>query len=77
MFGLLISYARLNKYHTIARLAVLKDFTVAKAIMLMISFGSIVLVSEMVAGGVVFHIKSLYLVGTPLGRRHLTTGYVK
>lgn len=67
VFGLLISYAGLNKYNTIAGLAVLKDFTVAKTIMLVIGLGSIVLMSEMAAGGAVYHIKSLYLVGTALG----------
>lgn len=67
VFGLLISYAGLNKYNTIAGLSVLKDFTVAKTIMLVIGLGSIVLLAEMAGGGAVFHIKALYLVGTALG----------
>ena len=67
VFGLLISYAGLNKFNTIAGLSVLKDFTVAKTIMLVIGVGSIVLMTEMVGGDAVFHVKSLYLVGTALG----------
>ena len=67
VFGLLISYAGLNKYNTIAGLSVLKDFTVAKTIMLVIGLGSILLMAEMAAGGAVFHVKPLYLVGTALG----------
>lgn len=67
VFGLLISYAGLNKYNTIAGLSVLKDFTVAKTIMLVIGLGSIVLMAEMAAGEAVFHVKALYLVGMALG----------
>lgn len=67
VFGLLISYAGLNRFNTIAGLAVLKDFTVAKTIMLVIGLGSIVLMFEMAGGGAVFHVKALYLVGTALG----------
>lgn len=67
VFGLFISYAGLNRFNTIAGLAVLKDFTVAKTIMLVIGLGSIVLMFEMAGGGAVFHVKALYLVGTALG----------
>lgn len=67
VFGLLISYAGLNKYNTIAGLSVLKDFTVAKTIMLVIGLGSILLMAEMAGGNAVFHVKPLYLIGTALG----------
>ena len=67
VFGLLISYAGLNRYDTIAGLSVLKDFTVAKTIMLVLGVGSILLMFEMASGGAVFHVKSFYLIGTTLG----------
>lgn len=67
VFGLLISYAGLNKYNTIAGLSVLKDFTVAKTIMLVIGLGSILLMAEMAGGNAEFHVKPLYLIGTALG----------
>lgn len=67
VFGFLISYVGLNKFNTIAGLSVLKDFTVAKTIMLVIGLGSILLMIEMADNEAVFHVKSLYLVGTALG----------
>lgn len=67
VFGLLISYAGLNKYNTIVGLSVLKDFTVAKTIMLVLGIGSPLLLFEIMGGGAVFHVKSLYLIGTSLG----------
>lgn len=67
VFGLLISYAGLNKYNTIAGLSVLKDFTVAKTIMLVLGIGGAVLMFEMMGGGAVFQVKPFYLIGTTLG----------
>ena len=67
VFGLLISYAGLNKYNTIAGLSVLKDFTVAKTIMLVLGVGGILLLFEMMGGEAVFHVKPFYLIGTTLG----------
>ena len=67
VFGLLLSYAGLNKYNTIAGLSVLKDFTVAKTIMLVLGVGGILLMFEIMGGGAVFHVKPLYLIGTTLG----------
>lgn len=67
VFGFLISYAGLNKYNTIAGLSVLKDFTVAKTIMLVLGVGGVLLMIEMISGAAVFHIKPLYLIGTALG----------
>lgn len=74
VFGLLISYAGLNRFNTIAGLAVLKDFTVAKTIMLVIGLGSIVLMFEMAGGGAVFHVKALYPVILPLLGENLGKG---
>lgn len=67
VFGLLISYAGLNKYNTIAGLSVLKNFTVAKTIMLVLGVGGILLMFEMMGGGAAFSVKPFYLIGTTLG----------
>lgn len=67
VFGLLISYAGLNKYNTIAGLSVLKDFTVAKTIMMVLGVGGLLLMFEMMGGESVFQVKPLYLIGTTLG----------
>ena len=67
VFGLLISYAGLNKYDTIVGMSVLKDFTVAKTIMLVLGVGSVFLMLEMMGGDAVFHVKPFYLIGTTLG----------
>lgn len=67
VFGLLISYAGLNKYNTIMGLSVLKNFTVAKTIMLVLGVGSLLLMFEMMGDSAIFHVKPLYLVGTTLG----------
>lgn len=67
IFGLLISYAGLNKYNTIAGLSVLKDFTVAKTIMLVLGVGGMLLMFEMMGGGAQFQVKPFYLIGTTLG----------
>lgn len=67
VFGFLISYAGLNKYNTIAGLSVLKDFTVAKTIMLVLGVGGVLLMFEMMSGAALFHIKPLYLTGTAIG----------
>lgn len=67
VFGLLISYAGLNKYNTIAGLSVLKDFTVAKTIMLVLGIGSVLFTIELMTGNAVFHVKPLFLIGTALG----------
>ena len=66
-FGWLLSFAGLNKYNTIAGLSVLKDFTVAKTIMLVLGAGAILLTGELIFGLATFHLKPLYLIGTGLG----------
>lgn len=67
IFGGFISYAGLNRYNTIAGLSVLKDFTVAKTIMLVIGIGGFLLMFEIMGGEASFHIKPLYTIGTILG----------
>lgn len=67
IFGLLIAFSKLNRYNTISGLSVLKNFTVAKTIMLIIGVGSILLAFQMNAGLSVFHVKPLYLIATPVG----------
>lgn len=67
IFGWLLSFGGLNKYNTIAGLSMLKDFTVAKTIMLVLGVGSLLLLLELVNGNAHFHIKPFYLIGTTIG----------
>ncbi|MEG1615744.1 MAG: YeeE/YedE thiosulfate transporter family protein [Bacteroidales bacterium] len=67
IFGLLISYADLNKFNTIMGLSILKNFTVAKTIFLVIGIGAPLLAFEMGSGDAFFHVKPLFLIGTALG----------
>lgn len=67
IFGLLISYASLNKYNTIAGLSVLRNLTVAKTIMLVLGIGSLLLIPEFMNGLAVYHVKPFYMIGTILG----------
>ncbi len=67
IFGLLISYAGLNKFNTIAGLSVLKNMTVAKTIMLVLGIGTILLTIEIMCGFATFHIKPFFVIGTILG----------
>lgn len=67
IFGWLLSYGKLNRYNTIAGLSMLKDFTVAKTIMLVLGIGSLLLMFEMMSGNAVFHLKPLYMIGTTIG----------
>ena len=67
MFGWLLSLGKLNKYNTIAGLSMLKDFTVAKTIMLVLGIGALMLMVELKNGNALFHIKPFYLFGTTIG----------
>lgn len=67
IFGLLLSYGELNRYDTIAGLSVLKDFTVAKTIMLVLAIGGLFLMFEMMSGIADFQVKTFHLVGVIVG----------
>jgi uncharacterized membrane protein YedE/YeeE len=67
LFGLTLQYAKLNRYNTISGLAMLKDFTVAKAIAIAIGVGIILINIEIGLGFASFHTKPFLLVGIILG----------
>lgn len=67
LFGMVLKYARLNKYNTISGLAVLDNLTVAKAIAVTIGIGAILLNIEISLGLAVYHPKPLILGGVVAG----------
>ena len=67
IFGAILQYASLNKYNTISGLAILENFAVAKAILLAIGIGAIILSIEIGLGFASYHIKPLLLNGIILG----------
>lgn len=67
LFGAILQSARLNKYDTISGMARLEDYTVAKAILVAVGVGAILLNIEIGMGFASFHVKPLILVGVSLG----------
>lgn len=67
LFGAILQKAKLNKFNTISGMATLEDFTVAKAIMVAIGIGAILLNIEVALGLASFHIKPFLLGGIILG----------
>ena len=67
VFGLILQYARLNRFDTISGLAVLENLTVVKAIALAIGVGILLLQLEVGLGYATFHVKSFQFVGLLLG----------
>lgn len=67
IFGALLQYAKLNRYNTISGLAILKDLTVAKAILAAIGAGAILINIEIGLGLASYHVKPLILGGILLG----------
>ena len=67
LFGAILSYANLNKYNVISGMAMLKDLTVAKAILTTIGVGSILLMIEIHFGWAAYHVKPFLAVGIGLG----------
>ena len=63
IFGGILQYARLNRFDTIAGMAVLKDFTVAKTIFFAIGLGMLLLQAEIYFGWADYHLKPLILTG--------------
>ncbi len=74
LFGLTLQYAKLNRYNTISGLAMMKDFTVAKAIAVAIGAGAILLSIEIGSGLASYHLKPLLLGGIILGGLLFGTG---
>ncbi|MCE5360006.1 MAG: YeeE/YedE family protein [Acidithiobacillus sp.] len=67
LFGAILQYARLNRYDTIAGMAVLQDFSVAKAMGFSIGLGLLLMQLEIALGWADYHIKPMLLVGIIAG----------
>ncbi len=67
LFGAILQFARLNKYNVISGLARLDDFTVAKAILIAIGVGAILINIEIGLGFAVYHVKPFIFGGIVLG----------
>lgn len=67
LFGAILQSAKLNKYNTISGMARLEDYTVAKAIMVAIGLGAIILNLEIGLGLASYHVKPLILTGIIAG----------
>jgi len=67
LFGVILQYAKLNRYNTISGLAILENFAVAKAITVAIGVGIILINIEIGLGLASYHIKPLILGGVVLG----------
>lgn len=67
LFGLILQYANLNKYNTISGVAILKDFTVPKAILVALAVGTILINLEVMMGVANYEIKPLVVGGLIIG----------
>lgn len=67
VFGLLISYGKMNRYDTIAAQSIFAKMNVMKTIVMAIGVGSILIMIEMSLGLADFHVKGFMPVGTLLG----------
>ncbi len=67
IFGLILQRGRLNAFDTIGGFAMLEDLTIAKALLVALGVGSILLSLEIWLGLAAFHLKPLLLGGVILG----------
>ncbi|MBN1821125.1 MAG: YeeE/YedE family protein [Prolixibacteraceae bacterium] len=67
LFGTILQKAMLNKFDTISGMATLEDLTVAKAIMVAIGVGAVILNIEIGAGLAAYHVKPFIFGGIVLG----------
>jgi uncharacterized membrane protein YedE/YeeE len=67
LFGALLQHAKLNKYNTIAGMATLENFTVAKTIAFAIGLGAILINLEISLGFASYHIKPVLIGGVMMG----------
>jgi uncharacterized protein len=67
VFGAILQYAKLNRFDTISGMAMLKDFTMAKAILIAIGIGIILISSEIATGLASYHVKPFVLGGIAIG----------
>lgn len=73
-FGSILQYARLNRYNTISGMATLENLTVAKAILIALGVGAVLVNLEIAAGLASYHIKPLLYGGIMLGGLLFGTG---
>ena len=66
-FGAILQYAKLNRFDTISGMAMLKDFTMAKAILVAIGAGIILISAEVGLGLATYHVKPFILGGIAIG----------
>ncbi len=74
LFGYFLLQAKLNRFDTISGMATLEDFSVAKAIMLALGIGSILIGFEISMGMADFHVKTLIPWAQILGGMIFGTG---
>ena len=74
LFGAILQYSKLNRYNTISGMAMLRDFTMAKAIAVAIGLGIILVNLEIGLGFASYHIKPLILGGIIIGGIIFGTG---
>src|SRR5512133_1021453 len=74
LFGDILQYSRLNRYNTISGMAMLKDFTMAKAIATAIGLGIILVNVEIGLGFASYHVKPLIIGGIIIGGLLFGTG---
>lgn len=67
LFGVLLCYARVNKFNVITGAAIFKDFTVIKVLATAIGIGSILIVLEALLGWASFQVKPLIVSGIIVG----------
>jgi len=67
LFGLILQRARLNTFDTIGGFAMLEDLTVAKALLVAVGVGAILLGLEIWLGWASFHLKPFIVGGVVLG----------
>ncbi len=67
LFGVLLCYARVNKFNIVSGAAVFKDFTVIKVLATAIGIGSALISLEVLAGWASFQVKPLIVSGVIVG----------
>ncbi len=67
LFGATLQYAKLNRFNVISGLARRENFAVAKAIILSIGVGAVLITSEIALGMASYHVKPFIIGGIILG----------
>ena len=67
LFGVILQYAKLNKYNTISGLAIFENFAVIKAILMAIGVGAVLLSIEIGLGFASYHTKPVIMGGIAVG----------